>query len=213
MGLKKFIIGSLITTAVSATVAKVSEDRKTEKKLETDTQKEISKEQENTKRKLIEEQSSARHWRQAASLREARERIPISTVCPYCDGNREIDRVAGIIKCPFCDKIEPLPAVHLYDEDLDGKIISGNTNSPLSQNAQLKIDIMGKISFILGIVAIISLGLLIVPEAVSIYFGIKVVTNENESSIPPETIKNAIKGIILSSISIFLMIVFYIIIG
>ncbi|HRR76583.1 MAG TPA: hypothetical protein P5191_07190 [Ruminococcus sp.] len=213
MGLKKFVIGSLITTAVSAIVAKVSEDRKDEKKLETETQRAISQEQEETRRRLIEEQSNARHWQQAASLREARERIPISTVCPYCDGNREIDRVAGLIKCPYCDKTEPLPAVHLYDEDLDGKIVKTANTDTLSQNAQLKIDIMGKISFILGIVSVITLGLFIVPEAGGIYFGVKVVTNENESSIAPETIKNAIKGIILSSVSIVIMILFYIITG
>lgn len=211
MGLKKMLIGGLITTAVSTTVAKVSNDRKSEKKIETEAQIEINQEQEVTKRMALEEQNRVHRWNQSALLREARDKIPISTVCPYCDGVREIDRIAGIIKCPYCEKAEALPAAHLYDADLDGAIIETHTNdkAPVSETSKLKTDIMAKISYVLGIISIATLGIFIIPEAASIYFGIKIVTYNNEGAVSPDALKKAVTGLILSSVSIVIMIIFY----
>ncbi len=207
MGIKKFIIGSIVTTAVS-TAVKLSNDKKEEKVIETEANKEIVREQELTKRMMIEEQSQARKYQQLSAIKEERDANPISIDCPLCNGKREIDRIKGIVKCPYCDNYEPLPSVHMYNADIDTELnrqVNASANDV--QNNKLKIEAMAKTSFILGIISLCTLGILIVTECIGLYFGIKLVKNENGYDIEPEVMKKAIKGTIFNAVALIIVII------
>lgn len=119
MGVNKWIVGGVITTIASEAMNKVSEELENDRK----SKEEIVREQEHTKRLEIEANAEARRNEELHAIKMMRINNPINVVCPRCNAHREVDRVAGSLKCLYCDYVEPLNVAHLYNEAIDGPIV------------------------------------------------------------------------------------------
>ena len=152
MGLGKFIIGSVITTAVSATaeVAKeksraekeIAHEKEITKRMELKNEKTLAKQQiaaqkialKNNRqlaaqeaanqRAMLENQARANHFQELNNIRQARAQSPVLFSCPRCDGRRELDRLKGIISCPYCDFVEEIHPAHKYNPEIDGPLFT-----------------------------------------------------------------------------------------
>ncbi len=184
------------------------------------TQKELAlmelqaaREREATNRMLIQEQTMARRTKEINEIRQARIDNPVSLVCPSCNGTREIDRIQGIVKCPFCDSVEVLNAAHKHVLELDGPIKKNvetnnvkesNYNAGVSNNKSGLVS-KAKTAFILGIISLITVGILVIPEVIGLYYGISVVSVSRTEEVDAEIVKKAKKAVIMCAIALMLL--------
>lgn len=219
--LGKIIIGGLVSTVVGKKIEKDNElkeekIRLEKQKLEIEREKnrnEIKERERERKllaeerKQLAEEREKERHYALVNNINQARMQNPLNTVCPNCNADRVVDRIKGIISCPYCLGEEPLPQVHCYNAAVDGP---APKTTAITQTTQVVSNVkwarQATISFIFGIISLITLGCLFFPEAISIYLWYKIYKQEKEfpGSIDAETKKKAKKGLIFSVIAIIL---------
>ena len=118
--IEPFIVKSLLNTANNV-VNKVADDHS--KTLEKE--KEIAREQEQTKRVIAQEEGRIRReladqQRKAfEEIQKKRQAHPFSTVCPGCTATMELDRRACMLSCPYCGQTVALDPCHAYDPMID----------------------------------------------------------------------------------------------
>ncbi len=68
------------------------------------------------------QEEKEKHMKMVDDIWQKRVDNPVSLVCPHCSGQREIDRVAGVFRCPYCDSVDPVPEEHKHIRELDGPL-------------------------------------------------------------------------------------------